>query len=134
MHTKQARAITRNPKAAMRFHMTGKVPRLVTPQSPLITLLETYTPRDRLQMVGVRLLPNLGYTGGMTFRNAEQLYRWLKPAPQMLEGECWPAESRRIKRFQKRLTEDELIQSCAQWPEWLKAKHELASKTDKGTM
>lgn len=86
MHPKQVRAITRCPKATMRHLMTGEVPKLVVPRSPLITLLEKYSPRDRLDMIGVKLTHTLGYTGGITFRNAEQLYNWLKPATQHRKG------------------------------------------------
>ena len=70
----------------------------------------------------------------MTFRNAEQLYTWLKPASHMLESEYWPAESRRIKSFQKTLTERDLAQSCAQWPQWLGANlnHESTTQHGKG--
>lgn len=133
MHPKQIRAITRCPKAAMRHLTNGELPRLVIPRSPLITLLEKYTARDRLHMTGVRLTRALGYTGGMTFRNAQQLYIWLKPAPHMLESESWPAESRRIKSYQKRLTESELAQCCAQWPQWLRSKHESGLQHERET-
>lgn len=134
MHPKQVRAITRCPKATIRHLMTGEIPKLVVPQSPLITLLEKYTPRERLHMTGVRLLPKLGYTGGMTFRNAEQMYLWLKPASHMLESEYWPAESCRIKGFQKRLTEGDLTQCCDQWPQWLRADCQSALQNEKGTV
>lgn len=122
MHPKQLRAITRSPKAMMRYQTTGQVPRMVVPRSPLIELLEKYTPRDRLEMRGVRLVPALGYAVGMTFCNAEQLYRWLKPSPRMLENEAWPAESHRIKQFHKTLAEQDLIQFCQHWPEHLKIR------------
>ena len=122
MHSKQLQAITQSPRLAMRYQLCGEVPKMMTPRSPLIDLLETYTPHQRIRMIGIRVLPALGYTGGLTFRNGEQLYRWLKPEPQMLETDTWPAESRRIKTFRKKLTEADLRKHCQSWPEFIQTR------------
>lgn len=115
MNSRQASWIARHPKALMDYQTQGKLPRMVRPDSPLITLLESINPRDRLRIRGVRLSPKLGYQTAQQFQNAEQLYRWLKPRPEMIEGEPFPAESFRIKRFAKRLVSDDLKDHCAKW-------------------
>jgi len=108
MNSKQARYLARNPKAMIRYQTTGRLPQTFRPTSPLIELLESLSPRERLQITGIRLSPALGYQCSQTFANAEQLYRFLKPQAEMIEGEPFPAESMRIKRFAKRLTIDDL--------------------------
>lgn len=117
MHPKQMRHLMRRPQAFMRHQMTGQLPRMIRPSSPLITLLESLTPHQRLRYRGVRLSPALGYHTGHQFHNAEQLLRWMKPCDQMIEGEPWPAESFRDKRFAKTLTLEDLQRHCAQHPE-----------------
>jgi|SRR5690554_781734 len=116
MNSHQMRYLATNPRAMMEFRATGRLPRMVAPQSPLITLLETLSPHDRQAMRGVMLHPSLGYLTSIRFHNAEQLYRWLKPAPQMLEGESHPAESYRNKRFNQTLGLDDLRPFVADWP------------------
>jgi hypothetical protein len=116
MHQKQMRELVRSPKAAVRFITTGKLPRITTPTSPLITLLETFTTMERKNIVGVQLTPKLGYNIGLRFRDAEQLYRWVKPSLQVLEGETWPAEECRLKTFQRKLTWADLAPFCVGWP------------------
>ncbi|MDD3575467.1 MAG: hypothetical protein PHT38_01125 [Halothiobacillus sp.] len=117
MNSKQMRYITRNPRALMEFQTTGRLPRMKRLDSPLIRLLEQYTPRQRMQMRGVRLHPDLGYQTGMQFHTGEQLYRWVKPSAEVLECENIPAESYRNKRFNRELTEDDLRKHCASLPE-----------------
>jgi hypothetical protein len=118
MHPKQMRYLMRRPEAFMRHQMTGRLPRMVRPQSPLISLLESLRYHERLRFRGIRLHPELGYHCGHQFHNAEQLLRWLKPDEQMLEnGEPWPAESFRDKRFVRRLDIDSLKRHSAQYPD-----------------
>jgi|SRR5690554_613476 len=117
MHPKQLRYLSRNPRALMQHRMTGRLPRVIRPMSPLISLLEQIPARERLHWRGIKLGPDLGYYCGHQFHNAQQLLTWLKPSEQMLEGvEPWPAESFRDKRFAKRLTLDDLKGHCAQYP------------------
>ena len=117
MNSKQMRHLMRRPEAMMRHQMTGQLPRMVTPRSPLIDLLERMGPRERLRYRGIRLNPDLGYHCGFQFHTGEQLLRWAKPDAQMLENESWPAESYRDKRFNKPLTVDDLKRYSAQHPE-----------------
>ena len=116
MHPKQMRYLIRRPQAMMRHQATGHLPQMKRPQSPLSTLLESLRAHDRLRFRGIRLSPNLGYQCGHPFHNAEQLLRWLKPDQNMIEGEPWPAESFRIKRFSKALTVDDLKLQCTEYP------------------
>jgi len=115
MNSKQAKWIATHPKAMMDFQARGKLPRMFRPESPLISLLDSIHPRDRACIRGVRLSPALGYQCGHQFHTAEQLYRWLKPQPEMIEGEPFPAESFRNKAFRKRLTLEDLKPHCAKW-------------------
>jgi len=117
MHHKQMRHLMRRPQAMMRHQMTGRLPQMISPQSPLITLLESVRPHLRLLIRGIRLSPKLGYQTGQQFHNAEQLLRFLKPDQQMIEGEPWPAESYRIKRFTTPLKLADLKDHCAQFPD-----------------
>ena len=108
MNPKLARFLARSPKAMIRYQATARLPLTFRPTSPLIELLESLTPRERFLITGIRLSPALGYQCSQTFANAEQLYRFLKPQGEMIEGEPFPAESRRIKRFTKRLSIEDL--------------------------
>lgn len=114
---RQIQHLARNPGAYLQFQTTGRLPATVRPSSPLISLLESIPPRLRLQIRGVHVGPNLGYLGGPQFHSAEQLLKWLKPAQEMLVCQSWPAESRRDKRFQRRLTLKDLKPYCAAWPD-----------------
>lgn len=116
MHPKQMRHLMRRPQAMLRHQMTGQLPRMIRPQSPLITLLRGLTPHERLRYRGVRLGPQLGYCCTHQFHNAEQLLRWLAPDDCMLDGEPWPAESFRDKRFQKPLRIEDLQAASSQYP------------------
>jgi hypothetical protein len=113
---KQVNYLARHPHAMLEYRATGRVPRTVRPSSPLISLLESLPPGLRAQIRGVRLNPSLGYQCGHQFHTAEQLLRWLKPAHEMLEGETWPAESYRIKQFQRRLSLSDLKRLSSSWP------------------
>lgn len=120
---KQMRAIARRPADHARFMLTGRLPRTVRPSSPLITLLEKISPRDRAQIAGLTVGPELGYAGSRQFHTAEQALRWIKPSAQMLEHESWPAESWRIKHFNKALHIENLIAAAARCPESLAERY-----------
>lgn len=76
--------------------------------SPLIRLLESMPPRERLAWRGIRLHEDLGYLPAGTFETAAQLLRFLKPREWLVGGESTPAESRRLKAFQRPLTRADL--------------------------
>jgi len=121
MDSKTARYLARNPRAMMKYRATGKAPQLRDPKSPLITLLEQIAPRDRAQIIGVRLSPTLGYRSGARFRTAAALYRWLVPA---VATESVPSESHQDKRFAKRLSITDLEEHCSHMPQPIKAEWE----------
>ncbi len=102
------KALARSPKAMMEFQLRGKMPNAVNPSSPLITYLEGISPRDRIAMKNVKLSPALGYQSGASFANAQMLLTYLKPK-EWIAHKSWPAESMRLKSFNRRIT-DELFQ------------------------
>ena len=106
MNSKQFNALLKSPKAMIEYHTTGRLPRVPDePKSPLITLLKSLTPRERLQIVGLTVGRDLGYEGSRTFANAAQALNWLVPAgcSAHLVSESW-----RTKRFQQQLTIEDL--------------------------
>lgn len=113
----QLRQLMRNPKAMMDYQMYGRVPRGERPDSPLITLLERYTPHDRLRIRGIRIA-SLGYTNSHLWQNAEQLYRWLKPSNEVFGS--YPAGSYQKASFRKRLTPDDLKAASMHYPDNVK--------------
>jgi len=123
VHPKQLRELARNPTAYIRFHTTGELPRLVRPASPLIDLLTQIQPRYLPHITGVRVGLELGYSGSRTFHTAAQALHWVRPAPEMLVGQTFPAESWRIKGFRAELFLEDLIEHCATWPEGLLNDH-----------
>lgn len=99
--------LVRSPKAMMEYQMTGKTPSAVQPSSPLITFLSSLSPRERQQMTCVRLSPQLGYQTGAQFHTAEAMLRYLKPSEWVVGN--WPAESFRIKQFNKTITREDFM-------------------------
>lgn len=120
---KQLHHIATNPHAYARFHMTGQLPAMVRPKSPLITLLEALTPRERMAIVGLTVNERLGYLGNRQFHTAEVALRWLKPDSEMLTAQSWPAESHRIKRFAGSIYLDELVIHSSRVPDGLLARY-----------
>lgn len=103
--TEVTRYLLRRPHAAATAHITGKLPRAEEVGSPLIKLLESIPARDRaLKWRGIRLSPKLGYLDAGIFANAAILLQWLKPKEYLVGSETTPAESRRLKQFNKSLT------------------------------
>lgn len=120
---KQMRAIARRPADYARFVVTGRLPRIVRPSSPLITLLSAIAPRDRAQIVGLTVGADLGYAGSRQFHTAEQALRWIRPETEMLATEHWPAESWRMKHFARELHIEDLIAAAARCPEDLARRY-----------
>lgn len=117
MDSRTMNRLVKRPQDMMRCQMTGRLPRTKIPDSPLIRLLESIPPRERVHYRGVMISPELGYRGGFRFRDAEALLRWLKPSDRMFADEHFPAESRQIVGFNKRLTVEDLKAACAQVPQ-----------------
>jgi hypothetical protein len=107
----------RSGKRLMDFRHSGKRPTPSIPSSPLITLLETLTPRDRQEIKGVRIT-TLGYNNGMVWANAEQLYRWIKPSSRVFGS--YPADGYMDRRFNKKLVVNDLLDSSTKYPDQLR--------------
>ena len=56
-----------SPRAMMDFQATGKLPQVDVRSSPLITLIESINPRARVLITAVKLVPELGYKGGIRY-------------------------------------------------------------------
>lgn len=105
--------LLRRPAAMNRFLATGDIPSVAKPASPLITLLESLTPRERSRIVGLQVDPALGYSGSRQFHNASQALNWLNPVNT---SSVPPSQSWQDRRFQKCLTIED-IQAHARVPE-----------------
>ncbi|WP_019025446.1 MULTISPECIES: hypothetical protein [unclassified Thioalkalivibrio] len=119
MNSRDLHRIATDPQAYLRFRTTGETPRRHRAQSPLIDLLRQIPPYVRARMRGVQLDPSLGYRSAARFHTAEQLLRWLAPEEEMYEGDFWPGESHRDRRFRGPLTLEDLRPFVSDWPEWL---------------
>lgn len=91
----------RNPRDMMRFQATGTLPTPASPQSPLITLLDSIYPRDRQRITAVVIGPQLGYQGHHRFHNLAQALNWLNPS---YTAKSYPSQSFQIREFSKVLT------------------------------
>lgn len=120
---KQLHRLATNPMAHMRFQATGQLPRTVTPESPLIDLLDAINPRDRAGIVGLTINQSLGYQSSRQFHNGEQALRWVRPSREMLDSESWPAESCRLKHFRGPIFLEQLLENASSFPEGIKARH-----------
>lgn len=121
--SKQLRHIATNPHAFAQFSMSGRLPEMVEPRSPLIDLLLKLTPRDRIAIVGLTVDPILGYNGSRQFHNAEQALRWARPQPEMLQARSWPAESWRLKGFAHKLTLETLLGKASRAPQGIERRY-----------
>lgn len=118
----QFRRLATNPHDALRYQMTGRLPQGIKPKSPLIDLLQAIGPRDVERIRGLRLNPRLGYVGPHTFDTAGRALRWLAPSEEVFGA--FPAESRRIPTFHKKLFLDDLLDAGAMIPDDLLQKHQ----------
>lgn len=104
------RYLMRNPmEAALVARGLKRPPQATRVTSPLIELLESIPPRERLGIRRITLGPKLGYAGAVVFENGEQLLRWLKPKEYLIGTESTPAEARRDRRFTAKLQRSDLL-------------------------
>lgn len=122
----QIKRLLSKPAEMARFQMTGKLPQGVKPTSPLITLLEKISPRDRMLLTGVVVDQRLGYAGSRSFANAERALRWAKPAPEVFG--TFAAESWRLKAFNQELFLEDLVPCCSGAPEGLAGRNPLTKR------
>ncbi len=118
---KQLHILATRPSAYARFVTTGRLPRGTRPQGPLIDLLRKLDPRERLSIRGVVVDARLGYLGRRQFHDAQQALNWLAPADEVFDA--FPAESWRIKNFQRGLVLQDLAANCSVFPEQLFSKY-----------
>lgn len=71
--------------------------------------------RDLVLIRAVTVDQRLGYSGTRTFHTAAQALQWIKPAVEVFGA--FPAESWRIKAFEKALGIADLAECCASFPE-----------------
>jgi len=116
VNSKQLNHMMRHPTKWVRFQTTGALPRLIRLDSPLIRLLESIPPRDRLAIRGVRVDQRLGYSGSRLFENAEQALRWIRPEQEVVEGDFHPGETWRIKAFTQPITLSLLLGQAEAFP------------------
>ena len=117
----QMRLLIRSPRHMLEYQSTGRLPRVIEPESPLITLLERVGPRARQHISGITLSPALGYQHNRTFENAELLYRWLKPH-QWMAPHGDEAGRFKLACFRKSLTLTDLLDAAHSYPKWLAAE------------
>lgn len=91
MNSIAVRAMINNPKLAMEFHLTGKLPSVeMTPATPLRNLIDKIPMRMRSLFRGVKLSPELGFNSTMQFHTLEQLHSWLGANKKVVRGKRMP--------------------------------------------
>jgi hypothetical protein len=105
MNSKDLNRLARDPVAMMKLQATGKLPNYQKPESPLITLLMSLHPRERIRIMSVQMDPSLGYRSGAAFMNASLALDWLSPTNP---GNNIPSESHKDARFKSVLTIEDL--------------------------
>lgn len=130
--SKQLHRLATRPSDYVRFIQTGRLPQGVRPQGPLVDLLRALAPHDLQAFKGLVVDERLGYVGSRRFYDAGQALRWIAPSNEVFDA--FPAESCRIKSFNRRLTLRDLQPHCAQFPEALLSRYpRLAGPTPVGT-
>lgn len=116
--------LQRHPAAMARYLLTGKAPQMANPSSPLISLLRSVSPHDRLAIRNVTVCPALGYTCRFTFPTAQQALQWVCPSPPVPMANL-PAESYRNKQFAGPLFIDDLLDNSTAFPLNIAARYPM---------
>lgn len=87
-----------------RFQLTGELPRVVKPASPLITYLESLGQAKRLNIKRVKLSPILGYQSNQEFSSAQFMLIFLKPDNYVTVNH--PTNLLKIQTFTTRITDE----------------------------
>ncbi len=106
----QMNKIARSPSAYMKFVTGGGVPEPAKPRSPLIDLLQSLSPRERLAIRDLTVDHRLGYMGQRQFQTVANALNWLTPS---YPAESYPSQSWQDKRFTKKLTLEDLVACTA---------------------
>lgn len=117
MSPNQIKAITRNPKVFMDFHLLGKVPRETkAPTTPLRDLILTIPIRLWPQFQGIQVNSKLGFSGERRFNTLHQLARWLGYNQTNMLNTRMPYQSWKIRGFQRKLFLDDLLKCTSKAP------------------
>jgi hypothetical protein len=88
----------------MEFQTRGVLPRMKQQvKTPLHSLLNSLTPKEKHDLKYVQLSPKLGYRCTLRF-TVPQLLRWLGDGERFGEWEQRPCDSYAIRGFHKKLT------------------------------
>ncbi len=115
--SKSLHRLATNPADYARFLSTGRLPRGVRPQGPLVELLSALSPRDLTRIRGITVGPSLGYSGSRLFATAAQARHWVAPDDEVFGA--FPADSWRDKRFVRPLFLEDLAECSTEFPEAL---------------
>lgn len=116
----QLYVMAKRPDLARAFVRTGKLPDVVSPESPLIDLLESIEAPDRGMIWNVTLNPALGYQCTRAFPTAKALYEFLKPAEYMYG--VWEAERLRIKEYTRAIRLEDLLLHSQRYPRLIRVQ------------
>ena len=113
--SRELHLLTTNPRAKQEYFRIGRVTveGKQSPMTPLLVLICSIPPRDRLPIKGIHVCPGLGFTRVLHFQNASQLFNWLSPA----HGSYSAANASANKRFSETLTIDDLRTNSSEIPE-----------------
>ena len=118
MNSKTLNKLMKRPHELQKAMLNGgRVATRKPEQTPLLALIGGIPPRLRMEFKGIHLSPKLGYSNGMVFNNAHQLYRWLGGEEgELLQSERLPSESCIIRSFRGPLSLETLISHCSHAP------------------
>lgn len=77
--SKMLNRLVTHPNELMRFQTTGRLPQPVKVSTALIRLLQSLSPRDLANCIGVTIGDSLGYRGSRTFHYGSQALQWILP-------------------------------------------------------
>ena len=123
LNAKMLHRLATRPHEYARFVTTGRLPRGVHPQGPLVSLLRALSPRDLQRLRGMTVDARLGYAGSRRFHFAAQALQWIAPAEEVFDS--FPAESWRDKRFNGPLYLEDLAACCTEFPDELFKRYPL---------
>ena len=114
MTPNQLKAISRNPKAMMDFHLMRKIPtEKPCPSTPLRQLIESIPTIFWGHFNGVKLSPSLGFNSSLQFNNLHQLAAWLGHNKKNILYKRMPYQSWKINTFNNKLFIDDLLLSSS---------------------
>lgn len=117
MSRRKIQYMMKNPKALMDYQLRGQLPREQrAPSTPLRDLIEQIPPRLRVRFRGVTLGPKLGFTGRQQFQTLEQVFNWLGGSQTLVGNQTLPYQSWQDRRFTRKLTVNDLLPHCADYP------------------